>query len=79
MATNKATATFTNGVLSVRTGVNKTIAAGTRVRDSKTGTMVNFVGQVKDRSAAKHPFAFLDVEANELRRHSADYVAKYIA
>lgn len=75
---SKATATISGSTLSVRTGVNKSIRAGTRVYDENTDSQVVFIGQVNDPKARKHPFAFLDVESNEMRRHSADYVAKYI-
>ena len=75
---NKATATLSGNLLTVRTGVNKAIAIGARVRDAKTGSTVNFVGKANDRTAMKHPFVFLDLDTNELRRHSADYIAKYI-
>lgn len=75
---SKATATMLGSTLTVKTGVNKSIKAGTRVRDCKTGTSVVFIGKVEDLSVKQHPFAFLDVDTQVLRRHSADYIAKYI-
>lgn len=75
--TKQATATMSGNVLSVRTGVTKTITVGRLNRDAKTGNMLEFIGQVS-RKSLKHPYVFVDQATGETRRHSAAYIAKYI-
>lgn len=75
---SNAIAQMIGNTLNVKTGVNKTITPGSRVTDAKTDTTVVFVGKAQDASVRNHPFVFLDVDTNELRRHGAEYIAKYI-
>jgi len=74
---NNAQAVFTGSSLKVTTGVTKNIAVGSRVEDEKTGNELTFVGKVTARNL-KCPFVFVDLDTLENRRHSAEYIAKYI-
>lgn len=75
-----------NGAIVVATEVvqkvNKTINVGTVVTDRKTGEKLEYVGKVSSKKF-NCPFVFVAINADpsdgNSRRHSADYVAKYLA
>ncbi len=60
----------------------KTIAAGQVVVDRKTGERLEFIGTVR-KGNFNCPYVFVALDARpsdgNSRRHSADYVAKYLA
>jgi hypothetical protein len=72
-----ATAKMTGNVLTVSTGKSKIITVGKLNRDSKTGDMLEFVGQVT-RQKVKHPYVFVNNKTGKVTRHSVAYIAKYI-
>lgn len=77
MTTTKARASMVGDTLTVSTGVTKRLVKGRSVRNTKTGNVVSFQGYVTDPNM-KYKAMFLDHSTNEITRHSADYIAKYI-
>lgn len=75
-----------NGALEVTKEVTKVekkvITVGTLVVDRKTGERLEYVGRVTSKSFSC-PFVFVAVDADpsdgNSRRHSAEYVQKYLA